>query len=377
MTCLPHSRKTEAIKRLRPVSLLHLYHFLSFCIVMMVLCSCSIAPFQKQVTSVLKPEFPALQKKYQEKAESAERRGDLYRASFYFWILASLKSDNLLEKERYQSLLANSQQKADQHFLTGLTHLDNNNLNSAQREFLIALNYNPRHTAALNNLKINPSQPDFRVYKAGEGESLRSIAMREYRNAEMVNVIAHYNDLKSTHEFKEGSAIKLITPEGPYRVEKQAVKADIVASYQEEDSSFTRDILQRANNSFQSKNYSNAMSLAKMVLKSNSEHLNAKKILNQSGYQLAKIHIANGNDLDALRLLENVDSHYRDVAAIKAEVQNNVIQKAEFHYRQGVKYFLAEEFAAAASEWKTTLRLNPDHHKALKGLANVRQLPER
>lgn len=377
MTCLQRSRTTEAIKRWCPVALRHLYHCLSLCVVMMVLCSCSSSPIQKQMPSVQKPDFPALQERYQAKAESAERRGDLYRASFYWWILANLKPDNLLEQERAQSLLATAQQKADQHFQNGLAQLDNNNRSRAQREFLIALNYNPRHTTALNNLKNNLGRPDFRVYKTESGENLRSIAMREYRNAEMLNVIAHYNDLKSTHGFKEGSAIKLITSEGPYRVAKQAVKEDIVNSYQEVDSSFTRDVLQRANSSYQSKNYNNAMSLAKMVLKGNPEHSKAREIFNQSGYQLAKIHIANGNDLDALRLLKNVDSHYRDVSAIKAEVQNNVIQKAESHYRKGVKYFLAEEFAAAASEWETTLHLNPDHNKALKGLKNVRKLLKR
>ena len=52
-------------------------------------------------------------------------------------------------------------------------------------------------------------------------------------------------------------------------------------------------------------------------------------------------------------------------------------RQADIHYRQGVKYFVAENLQKAIDEWELVLRLNPQHPKARQDITNARKLIEK
>lgn len=353
---------------------LTLQPFIFACCVGFALCGCA-TPYAGTTAgkSNSAAEFIELKDKYQKLALSAEKQEDFYQASFYWWILASLDRNELQARDRAKYLLDRSYQKADDAFERAKKYLAREQSQQANKALLQTLIYNPQHPEALRLLKSSDNT-DFKQYRVNSGDSLQSIAMQEYRNADMAAVIANYNDLPLRQKLKPGSQIKLITGEGSYPVDEKAKKVDIVSAYEETISAFTLDILKQADEQYQKENHSRAMSLAEIVLKDYPVHPKASELYNKAGYQQAKNKIEQGDLLEAIDLLKAIDGNFADVRRLRLSLQTKITELAEAHYRKGVKSFLSEDFEKAKAEWETALRLNPEHSKASKGLAKVSKL---
>ncbi len=356
---------------------LTLQPFILACCVGFALCGC-VTPYAGTTAgkSSSTPQFTELKAKYQKLAFAAEKREDLYRASFYWWILANLDRNELQARDREKYLLDRSYQKADEAFERAKKYLAREQSQQADKALLQTLIYNPQHPEALSLLKSSDNA-DYIEYQVASGDTLQSIAMQEYRNTDMAAIIANYNDLQLKQKLKTGSQIKLITGEGSYSVDEKAKKVDIVSAYEETISAFTLDILKQADEQYQKKNYSRAMSLAEIVLKDYPENPTAKELYNKAGYQQAKNKIEQGDLLEAMDLLRAIDDNFADVSRLRLSLRTKTTEQAEVHYRKGVKSFLSEDFEKAKAEWEIALRLNPEHSKASKGLEKVSKLLEK
>jgi tetratricopeptide (TPR) repeat protein len=79
---------------------------------------------------------------------------------------------------------------------------------------------------------------------------------------------------------------------------------------------------------------------------------------------------------EALRMFKNVDITHKNVAKIVSDIEKQLQNDAQDHYRKGVEYFLAEQLDQAIKEWEETLRLHPDHRDAKRDLQKTRRLLE-
>jgi len=376
MRCIQDFTTNRSFFRKRPV-VLCLGRRLWPCVLLLFLYGCSLSAFDRVPPAREPARVAALQKSLAEKALQAEQKKDLYLASLLWWLSANLARDDYQAMDRAKYLLTQSRSKAVASYREGLQLMENGQLNRSQPFFLTALAYDPQHAKALTALKQINEQKDIRIYRVTSAETLHSIVMREYRNKEMTAVIADYNDLSAYGLLQPGTDISLIVDEGPYRLEKAHQQPEILTGSKRVDSNLTNDILQKAKTSFAERNYRSAMALTRLILKDNENHAQARTLFNQSGYQMAVLLKERGNDREALELLEVIDADGQHVAALKKQLRQNLQNKAENHYREGVKFFLADKLTEARDEWEMALQLNPDHEKARKGLDKIEKILER
>lgn len=78
--------------------------------------------------------------------------------------------------------------------------------------------------------------------------------------------------------------------------------------------------------------------------------------------------------LKARTVLEQTGQDFPGRDEAFARIQNKLNQKAEYHYKKGVKYFVDEKLDAAIAEWEETIRLNPEHRNGRNSLKQAKDL---
>ena len=81
--------------------------------------------------------------------------------------------------------------------------------------------------------------------------------------------------------------------------------------------------------------------------------------------------------IESLGVLEKLDPTYKDVEELIENINDALEEKAEAHYRKGVKLFVNEELKKAIEEWEKTIALNPSHSKAYKDIEDAKMLLEK
>lgn len=81
--------------------------------------------------------------------------------------------------------------------------------------------------------------------------------------------------------------------------------------------------------------------------------------------------------LDSLKIFEKIDPQYKDVQQQIDSIRRFLKQKAEFHYKTGVNYYVHEDLEKAISEWEKALMYDPGHTKALRDMENAGKLLEK
>lgn len=291
----------------------HRLEILSFVLLFSTLVLISGCAVPAPLPAVLdKQPFRKLVEKHRVKAVSYEEKADIPRALLNWRIVAQLRPDDGEAAGKVKNLLAKARSKSDEHFGKGLDLLKNNEGQSARREFLLALAYNPEHREALDYLKKYNIDQDYSYYTTGDGDTLRRIAEEKYGDSQKDFIIAYFNDLNNGREsagpLKAGLALKLPVLE-PFTggrsgyFEKNKVKSPQKITRAPEEAPASR---------------------------------------------------------------QNLEPEY----SLRLQ------REAEEHYIKGIAFFLAEELDKAAQEWKQTLRLNPSHPKARKDLEKVQRLLE-
>ena len=123
--------------------------------------------------------------------------------------------------------------------------------------------------------------------------------------------------------------------------------------------------------------YEKALAIAQEVLEYDPKNEEATNVLNASYYEIARGLLLQKKYPEALKAYRNLDSGYRDVGQTIGFLQKHLQQKAEVHYRRGMKFFVGEQLEEAIAEWKETLRLDPDHPRAKKDLEKTNRMVEK
>jgi len=173
-----------------------------------------------------KDPFRAFTQKYRQQALEDEKNQDLRKAFFSWKVVRSFLPEDPEAGERIETLEQQIGIEAEKHFRKGLDFFRMKSIPSAQKEFLIALAYNPDHTAALDYLKHQLPDPGYIFYETKEGDTLKGIARRVYKDPEKDFLIAYFGDLGSGGGIEPGRTLKLpvIEPVGVAKPERREEK---------------------------------------------------------------------------------------------------------------------------------------------------------
>lgn len=145
-----------------------------------------------------------------QKALAYEKQKDLQRALAFARIAAELNPDNpeLFEKVRY--LQSEINRIAESYFAQGVTFFTNGNIESARQQFILALMVNPNHEGALDYVKDQLQDKEYREYRVRKNDTLRNVAEKFYQDPGKDFLIAYMNDLDINKPLVSGSKLKLV-----------------------------------------------------------------------------------------------------------------------------------------------------------------------
>lgn len=328
-------------------------------------------PVQEQTVTGKIPNVSP--EKYRDQAAAYEKNGELLKALHLWEALSSVNSGNRDLREKITALNTQVHELAGRHFKKGLAYYNENSVNAARKEFLLALAYNPRHEEALDYVKNRLGGDDYMLYEVKAGDTLYGIAKRIYNDHTKDIIISRFNDLDKDGKFIAGAIIKLPVIE-PLITKQAADTEDIVHYTDDPHGKFPSngdELLKKANSLFKAKKYQESASAAEKVLEYDPKNKVARELLNASYYQLGKTMSSYKNYTEAIKFFNRVDPKFKGLKAARAAAEKSL---AEVHYLAGVKHFVNEELARAIKEWETTLTLNPKHIKARKDIDNARGL---
>ena len=299
-----------------------------------------------------------LSDRLQLRAKEYEKGGEIYGALLCWQVLSILNPVNQNYAEKFQQLKNESQLSATLHFEMGKRDYNNKLYETARREFLIALRYNPDHSEALDYLK-NKMTPAMRSsYRVKMGDTLVSIAENVYQDPNKYYLIAVYNQLDVKQALIVGTNLKL-----------PALEPDLASPL--------ADIpmeLKNARKLFLNQAYEKVLQRTALILNIDPSNTEAAELKNAALYQIADRLRQQHKYLESLAALEKMDPRYKGVQKDIAEVKVLLQQQAEENYRIGVNFFVNEQIKKAIESWEKTLNQNPNHPKARQDIEKARRL---
>ncbi len=299
-----------------------------------------------------------LSDRLQLRAREYEKHGEIYEAMLCWQILTILNPSDREYVDKFQRLRLESRQRANQYFESGVLFFKKKAYQSARKEFLRALRYNPDHIESLEYLKGKMSTEIFQLYRIKSRDSLRLISKKFYQDPNKNLLIAIYNDLDPNQELVVGNYLRLpVLESGLTRP-----TVDITSE------------LDKARKLFLNRDYERAVRRTDLILQIDPSNGEAAELKNAALYQIAETYRKRQNYVETLRTLKKLDPRYKGVQKDIAEVKSLLLQQAEENYRLGVNFFVNEEFNKAIERWQDTLKQNPQHPKARQDIEKARRL---
>lgn len=300
----------------------------------------------------------SLSEKFQKRAIEYEKRGEMKSALVCWQVVSSLNPANRYFTDKVIRLKNDYRRLAQQHFTQGEKYYQKQSYQAAQREFLIALRYNPDHEAALDYLKNKMTYGITTRYSIQKGDSLVKIAKTAYKDPAKYFLIAVYNDLDVDKTLVSGKKLELPVLEA-------SLTQPLVDVPNE---------LKEARKAFINKEFEKVLLISDKILAADESNTEAADLKNAALYQLADGLRQQQNYLESLKMYKKVDPRYKGVEKDINEVKALLKKQAEENYRIGVNYFVNEEFDLAIKYWEITLSQDPDHPKAKEDIEKARQL---
>ncbi|GAB4229380.1 MAG: hypothetical protein OHK0028_03470 [Deltaproteobacteria bacterium] len=255
--------------------------------------------------------FREIPGKYRERADSAERAGDLRRALLYRKVVRGFLPEDADAREHVERLERKIHAQADRRFRAAIESEARGETAKALREYLAVLLLDPGHEEAFRRVKHGMygengkngrnggGAPEYRTWKVREGDTFAGIAAEVYRDPGMEFLVSWLHPVPKGTALSVGTELILpvIDTETPGNPEKG------------------------------------------------------------SGYSRPK---KEGND--------PVNS------AERKESAGRKLREAEEHYTAGLRRFLAEDLEGAIREWEKTLAIDPGHPKARRDIGKARRL---
>lgn len=166
-------------------------------------------PSFRQETVVEKDPFQGFPEKYYLEAVKSEKSGEFPKTLFYWRVVQSFTPNDQAASEKVLFWETRIRREAENHFLKGLENFKQNSTQEAQKEFLIALAYNPEHHQALDYLKHELSEPVWTIYEVKKGDTPRKISQEIYKDPDKDFLIVYFNNLNSQDPLRPGMTLKL------------------------------------------------------------------------------------------------------------------------------------------------------------------------
>ena len=396
--------------------------------------SCA-APPKKPVVKEVAPEEKAPVHILREKALDFENMGEHYTALQLWRSLNHINPEDSEANQKIAELGALIHEKADKHYKKGLAYYQHKSTRYARKAFLLALYHDPEHQEALDYLKNKLPGDDYTLYETRQGDTFQNIAAQYYKDTGRDFLISYYNDLDRNGALNPGTVLKLPfldlpeteeparpqtkvaekmpqekagpaqpPPEKPL-LEPSPPPSEIMQDLQTPSETILLDVetpseeimqdsqqmaaltgnyetetikkenlLSQARKLFESKKYTDSISVAENILEQDAENADATELVNASYYQMGKSTSNAKNYEEAIKYYSLVDPEYKDVKQLKTGIE---VKLSENHYLQGVKYFLKEEIEKAIREWEITVALNPEHTKAKLDMEQAKKILKR
>ncbi len=317
-----------------------------------------------------KDSFSVFPERYRLKAQEDEEKGDLPKAVKGWEVVKSFLPTDPEAGEKIAQLKEQISAAADKHFRKGVSYFGTHSYGSARKEFLLTLYLEPDHVKAIQYLKEKLVGEDLLTYEVKEGDTIKEVARKIYKDPQKDFLIAYFNGLKIDGPIEPPMILKMPFLELP-PTKKTSMGSPKAADPIPGVALDTKEILGKAWTMYQEGDYQESAALAEKVLKYDPANKETHELMNASYYQWGKQLSWERKYQEALEAFQRVDPGYKDV---KFHLADNRRQLAEAHYLKGVKFFVEEEVESAIQEWETTLSLERNHPKAKKDIENARKL---
>lgn len=306
-------------------------------------------------------ELYAVSYHFCQRAHESETVSDWHMAEYLYQIAHQLDPENKDIEFKIDFLKKKIKTESQIHFQRGFDYYGKGEIKKARQELLTALRINPDHKEARTYLVELIRQPEHNTFKVNQKTDLRTIAQEFYNDPEKSFLIAYFNDL-SEHAVPEiGST--LMIPWVP--IQKSEVPFDL------------EENLGKARIYLDSKRFSQALEMTSKIREQDPENLEAMDIENAVYHQIAREFERFGKYSDALNTMLKVKSDNQSTKSYITHLRQLVKDKADKHYRQGVRYFVNEELEKAIKEWERTLAIDPTNEMAQKDIGNAKSLLEK
>jgi tetratricopeptide (TPR) repeat protein len=306
-------------------------------------------------------EMFAISYHYRQRANEAETVSDWYMAKYLYQIAYQLDPENLDIPVKIVSLENRIKTESQIYFQQGLDFYQIGEIKKARQALMTALRINPEHQKARIYLLEIVQQPEENTFTVNQKTDLETIAQEFYNDPEKSFLIAYFNDIKDQATPEIGST--LIIPWVP--IQKTVISSDL------------EENIEKARLYLDTKRFSQALAMTSKIREQEPENVEATEIENAVYHQTAQEFERFGKYTQALNTMLKVKSDNESTKSYISHLSLMVKDKADIHYRRGVRYFVNEELEKAIKEWEQTLAIDPTNEMAQKDIGNAKSLLEK
>ncbi len=286
-------------------------------------------------------------------------------AQTYFKRVLLFENDNESALSYLSKINQIYDEKSEELFVQGVVFFQQKNYKNARAAFKQSLDYYPGKQVALTYL--NRTDNRLKEVEQEIKALLQSGQSLEQRKRYIAATIKYEEILKIDKANVEAKArIAKLKPKE--RLEKRALiqKREKVSLY-----------LSQAEDSFQRKEWKNAVDLYSEVLAINAKNVKAiqgkkaaeKKLQIGTLLDAAQSDVKSENYLEAFNKYKKVLDLEPENDAAKtrlSDVKKNIDLLVEAHFNKGIKLYTEDNYQGAIIEWSEALKLNPDHTGSLE-----------
>ena len=294
-----------------------------------------------------------LYKKYETRALEFEETGE-FRIALYCWkIAAGLTTDNKNIDLHISDLEKRIIRESEEHFIKGIDLYHNDRPVQALDEFLITIRRNPDHEEALRYLKYIQSGKKFAEIQK------KPVTFKE----------TFQKPPKCASDKAPEIVAFVEKPVKPVPESKKIIASNRLAAFEKSKTKKqTKTNLRKAQVCFNNKNYNDTIRLTSKILKNDTGNRKALSLKNASYFSKGASLQSHKKYFEALQMYRKVSPDYEDVDKKIFALKKEINQKAEFHYKNGVRLFVDEKIKSAIAQWKKCLDLNSKHAEARKSI---------
>jgi tetratricopeptide (TPR) repeat protein len=322
--------------------------------------------------------MPGAVERFRTFAVEYEKKGELRQALQRWEIVGSLRPEDAEVIKKISDLKLQINNSAEKHFKNGVANYKRNRSYEARKDFLLALSLNPEHKEALDYLKNRLAGEDVLQYQVKKGDTIKSIAQKNYRDADKAFLIAYFNNLGADARLSAGHDIKVPVLEPALMGKRVDASPPDEAPHKAADSKGAagkaydaKGAIGEAAAFYQSKEYLRTIAITEKILQSDPSRRDARDLLNAACYQKGRSLMMEEKYQGAVAMFECAEPAYKDVKNLAALSKKRL---ADSHYIRGVELFMLEKLDEAIEEWKVTLSFDPSHPKASSDIDNARAL---